>query len=230
MSSKIRLLIIIPFILGRASSCIAQMDSGKIKTLIYNQLYKNIASYYITYAVNNKTDLNKKGYLREGVTSYFFDQCLPDNGYNLEMEISKLNWTYPIDNFDVYQVQLNGLRFSSSTSKRIKLVQTIDGPTNAPPSNYYLLCIDRHIVVKFVSGSCFLNDVSNDFKLNNLEPQSYVNYLKFKTFQYQITQILFAKKRRHYFYYTAFSNQLNSKVMIIVDINSPSNPRIKLNK
>ncbi|MEO6850773.1 MAG: hypothetical protein ABI203_12100 [Mucilaginibacter sp.] len=206
-------------LLAGTSACFAQSDSTKVKELIYNRMYKNIAAYYINYAVKVRSGL-KHGFLDQDDKYYFFDRSLPERGWTLDMEITLLDWKYPVDGYRVYQIKLNGLRFSSDTSVW-RIANKGVSQVEQSPSNYNLICVNEMGSIKFISGRFFIHDVSEDFKLNNNNPESYLEYLKYKTFEDQVGQITFLKRKGKKLIFSGYSDLYQYKVRLTVD---PKNP------
>lgn len=206
--------------------CLAQSDSVKYNEVIYNKVYKNIAAYYIKYSINVEPNLRTSNLLSDDY-NYFFDKCLPDEGYKLDMEITRLNWTYPIPGYLVYQIKINGFRFTNDKLKKTKVIQSYDGQLSQPPWNYYLLAINRQCGIKFISGTYFTHDISKDFKLDEGNPLSYIEYLKYKAFQAKISKLKFSKKEGRKIYFDAYSEELQSMVTLIINVKNPSNLEIK---
>ncbi|MGY4384651.1 hypothetical protein ACVWYN_001677 [Pedobacter sp. UYP24] len=137
------------------------------------------------------------------------------------MQINELDFKYPISGYIVYQVKLDGLRFTSESYGKNKSAQVFDGPFDAPPSNYYLLCVNPLNEIKFVSGNYFVNDITKDFRLDNADPKSYLLYLKFRTFTYKTREIAFLKRQKNLLYFSAFSEELNRKISIKLNTTTP---------
>jgi hypothetical protein len=201
--------------------CVAQSDTTEIKENIYNRVYKNVAAFYINYAVKSKMELNQ-GYLFDNMNNYFFDSCLPDKGFKLDMKITKLDWKYPVDGYSVYEIKLNGLSFVNELSGKIKTTLQIDGSLKHSLSRYYLLCINGEKIIKFISGSYFLNNISNDFKLDINNLKSYIDYLKFRNFEDQIDEIIYFKKKRGKLLFKGYSKEFQKNVILYVDIENPN--------
>jgi hypothetical protein len=221
-----KILFFILFVLVGSTICLAQPDSAKIKETIYNSVYKNVAAFYIERAVKSKTDISN-GFLYPNLDKYFFDLCLPNTGFRMMMEINKLDWEYPIDGYHVYRIKLNGLTFKSDSLRLIETTLQIDGPPGGTATNY-LLCINDKGVIKFISGNYFLHDVSRDFKLDDKSPESYVKYLKFRTFEDQIDQITYLKRKRGNLIFTGYSTEFKRKVQLSVNIKKPGTVEITL--
>ncbi len=209
--------------------CIGQTDSAKVEEYIYNRVYKNIGAYYINYHIHSHTDRDKNGFLRKNKQSYFFDYGLPDDQYKLVMKIEKQDWIYPINNFAVYKIKLNGLNFKNQRPYgKDRLIVVSDRRIDEPPGNFYLIALNKKEQIKFISGSFFVEDISGDFKLDAKNPFSYIDYLRFKTFQYQTRNISFLKKRGKKLYFTATSSVFQSDVIISINYSHPGHLNIKI--
>lgn len=221
-------LFIAAVVLAISNNCQAQNDTSKVKDYIYDKTYKNIAAFFIKYHLERKTDFQNDGFLNQNTSKYFFDECLPDLGAKLDMEIIKLDWDYPIGGYTIYQIKINGLSFSNAKTGKSETIHSYDGPIDNPPGNNFLLCINKRGAIKFISGSYFLNDVSDDFKLNKNSPESYLKYLAYRTFQYQTNNIHFFKKSNQELYFAAYSDMFQQNVLIVVNENKPGRVDIKI--
>jgi hypothetical protein len=63
-------------------------------------------------------------------------------------------------------------------------------------NNYFLLALDEQKrEIKFISGQFFRNPISSDFNLDFNNPNSFIEYLRLKTFYLQTKDFVFVKRK-----------------------------------
>lgn len=198
----------------------AQIDSSAIEQYIYNRMYKNIAAHNIKYGnVRYNGAVFKPIFHRN--SDFFYESFLPDFGFKLDMQINKLSWSYPITDFEVYQVIVDEFRYEKDNGYGARK------SFSAWTDKYFLIALNRSTKeIKFISGQFFISAIADDFKLNTKEPQSLLEYLKFRVFRYQVKDITFIKKKQSKYYYHAYSESLKKNVTLIVYLNDLEEPRV----
>lgn len=222
--------------------CKAQTDSLSTEEYLYNRVYKNIAAYYIEYNFHRYPDHIKDGVFRTGYNTdsngklrkdyskrYSFDDILPDLHARLEMDIEKLDWSYPINGFVLYSIELNGIRMRSSIATRKATgIVTSDGSYNDPPGRRYLIAINKKQQIIFISGIFFIDDITHEFNLDFKNPTSYLEYLKFRTNEYELRNIRFIKKKGKVLTFSAFSDRFKCETIISINYLTPTKYQLQL--
>lgn len=201
----------------------AQPDSSKIIKSIYNGVYKNISAYYIHLHSKSESSIDKRGFLADRNWEHLFDRVLPDEGYKLEMMIQKLDEYYPKKGYTLYEVRLNGLRFKSISGNFYEKSQykPVTDQVDPVPGEYYLVALGKNMDLRFISGAFFVQDISVDFVFDPKEPTSYLNYLKYKTFDIQTSDIAFVKRKGGKMFFSAYSKLYEKKVLISIVVKRP---------
>jgi hypothetical protein len=197
----------------------SQIDSNSYYKNIYNKMYKNVAAYNIRFASYANNGAIYTPVLNDG--NPFYDPFLPDTDWKLQMQIEKIDWEYPIKGFELYKVFMDGFRYtqdSTGNAKRIFSVWT---------DKYFLIALNKQTEdIKFISGQFFINAISDDFKVDKNNPNSFLEYLKFRIFRYQVKDIKFIKKKGNRYYYNAYSDSLMRSVKIVINLNDLEEPRV----
>lgn len=197
----------------------SQVDSASIEKYIYNKVYKNIAAHNIRFASFANNGAIYKPILKTN-TDAFYDPFLPDVDWKLKMEIEKMKWKYPVQGFDLYKIYIDGFKYidSKGNEKKIFGVWT---------DRYFLVALNKETEdIKFISGQFFINAISEDFKVDENDPFSFLEYLKYRTFRYQVRDIKFIKKKHNRYYYDGYSDSLNGRIKLIVYLNELEEPRV----
>ena len=71
-------------------------------------------------------------------------------------------------------------------------------------------------------------DVSNDFNIDKDSPESYIQYLNYRTYEYQARDITFYKKTGHELYFKAYSDAFQCNVLIVIDNRAPGKVYLKI--
>jgi hypothetical protein len=75
------------------------------------------------------------------------------------------------------------------------------------PDRMFLVGIDttkRYKKIKYISGNFYLHAIADDFKLDINNPDSFYEFLKFKTFKYQTEDITFLEKKDNELVFKAY--------------------------
>jgi hypothetical protein len=188
----------------------SQSDSTKFNEFIYNNVYKNIAAFNIKYASRSLNGAIPVKTFHEGDT-FFYNPFLPDDGFKLEMKVQQLDWHYPREGFMLYEVSLDGLKYNNAKAGLEQKNFYVWG------GKYFLIAVNRSNhqgEVKFISGQFFIHAIADDFRLNEKDPLSYLDFLKFKLFRYQVENISFVKKKGKKLCYTGNSLLYNKRINI----------------
>ena len=165
-------------------------DSTKIQFI-----KANIFAYNISHPQYNSAECYNSAYL--------YSEFKKSRNYKIE----KSNVIYPKGNIELYSVEdtqsytfSDGVPFSFliSTRKLIGINKLNDG-------------------LLFISGSFYKTQIAEDFELNSSIPESFIEFLKLKLYNYNIEQIKFIKEKKDFLYFRAYSNVLNVDILIKVN-------------
>lgn len=136
------------------------------------------------------------------------------------------NIDYPDSNYKLIGLSLEG----EVCNDIIRTRRLIDGIL----TNRFLIAVDtsktgNEFAIKYLSGKMFLDNLSDDFKLNVEDPESFLDYIKLRMFDYDVEQIKFLKRRRKKLFYTGYSNITNQELILSVDLASWNN-KIEIEK
>lgn len=177
------------------------------RDFIYNAVCKNILIYRILEYVPEH--LNKGNYID-------FLTSLPDNGDILILDsINKLDLKYPKENYILYSIIKGGWKYTSYYCEEVvKWVSTranyycdtIGGLSVSDDLNFkgnwnsnsiYLIAYNPTTKeIKYISGSFFLHQISQDFNLSIDNPDSFIDYIKYKLYFLPIKSIELYKKTK----------------------------------
>ncbi len=178
--------------------------------IIYNYVTKNI----IYYKLLHSTDLKESG-----LDNYFkIASYLPDSGYYLQIEINKIDWTFPLSDYSLYSIVSYGWTFvktemqnctTSVKEDSIKILstQTFSISTNdevTPPYNpnmYLVAYNNKKNKIIFISGEFYTSPISSIFSLNIKNPEIFIPYLKCKLYNNNVKDISFLKRKRNKIYF-----------------------------
>jgi hypothetical protein len=193
--------------------CFAQADT---LSQIYNYTYKNIVAFNLYKEMAASKDVSK-GY------SYlpFYSYYLPDKGYALEMKIEKFDLNYPLTDFKLYEVTLDGFIF-----KNLNKNATKKSNVRSPTGSYLVAYNSKTKSIKFISGHFFYTPIHDDFDLNINKPASYSELIKLKLFILKLSEINYKKKQNKAWIFEAYSEKLGRVVNIKLPLNDVENPLI----
>jgi hypothetical protein len=189
----------------------AQDTVGEIIELLYNRVYKNIASFNIKYAnfrMNGSTPADM--FRSDADLDYSYGCFLPDEGYKLKMVIKDTILPYPDSRYKIYAITIN--RFEYIPTDKHKPTYSCNGPRTT--KNFLIAVNAQSMEVKFISGQFFLSDIAKDFKLNPEDPSSYLSYLSLRAFRYQVSNIKYEERAKDSLIYRGYSEYTNSEVTI----------------
>jgi len=199
-----------------------QIKPLSIDTFIYNKIYKNIAAYNIRYgSLSFNKSIDKM--VLEDNSKRVYEQYIADLDYKLEMVIEKVNdIQYRGGMYALYSVKLPlGLYFKNQKTgaSRRFLEQGV--------GTRYLVGI-KDDEIKFLSGKFFVSAIAKDYDLNVKYPNSYIDFLKMKGFEYDLQDIVFLKKKRNILYYNCYSNLFRKKGLLILNLENVEYFELKL--
>ncbi|AXY74124.1 hypothetical protein D3H65_09125 [Paraflavitalea soli] len=198
----------------------AQIDTISVNEFIYNRVYKNIAAHNIRFCSNSYNGAIYKPIFRSNADA-FYEGFLPDHGFRLKMKVEKLNWAYPLPEFTVYKVYLQNYQYINDSNGVEKKHFDIWS------DNFFLIGLNQVTKeIKYISGQFFISAISDDFRVSIKDPLSFLEYLKFREYRYQVKDIKFIKKKKKSFFYEGYSNSLGQKIKITMSLNDLEEPRI----
>ncbi|MDD2798185.1 MAG: hypothetical protein PHV20_06285 [Bacteroidales bacterium] len=218
-------LIVVLFVVLKANIAFDQNHNvnDSISEFLYNETYKNIAAFNIKYSVHSLNGVNKGNFLKTN-EKFFYDAFISDINYKFKMDIKELSQPYPLNNYTLYQVFIDGFRYTK-TNEDVEVAKGVIG--GFPFSNYYLLALDKqNKIIKFISGQFFRNTISNDFSFDINNSDSFIEYLRLKTFCLQTKNLIFIKKRGKRLFYKSFSEELKKEIIIMLSLKDVENPII----
>lgn len=187
---------------------------AQISKSTYKLIKNNITSYHTRNVLNHVLGLDNNGFLDFEETFTFDKFILHDS---LIFKIKPLfDSAYFYSGYKLYSVEKQGFRF---INEKGLLVSYNRSHPYSSCNELYMFGIDSITKrVNFISGEFFKHRISQDFNLNIKKPQSFIKYLKFKLFNYQISTVKYLKKEKNKLVFQAFSNCRNSTVKIFVDL------------
>ncbi|NVN94196.1 MAG: hypothetical protein HXX18_02810 [Bacteroidetes bacterium] len=182
------------------TSSFSQYSSVSDRDFIYNAVCKNILIYRILEYIPE--GINKGNYID-------FHSSLPDNGDMLILDsINKLDLKYPKENYILYSIIKGGWRYTNYYCEEVvKWVSTranyycdtvrsfyvsddLDTRGNRNSNSSYLIAYNPITKdIKYISGSFFLHQISQDFNLSIDNPDSFIDYIKYKLYFLHIKSI-----------------------------------------
>jgi hypothetical protein len=193
---------------------------------IYNETYKNIAAFNIKYNAYSSIGLDKRTLLNSN-RDFFFDAYIANYGFKFKMEIKELPQVYPLSEYKLYQIFVDGFRYVCENGD-IEINKI--GVQGFTCSNYYLLALnEKNGAIKFISGQFFRNPIANDFRFDYNAPNSYLTYLKLKTFNLQTKDLVFYKGKGKKLLFKAYSEELKKNITIALALDDLENPQVQVN-
>ena len=199
----------------------------EIRNYINNIVSKNILVYRIANLSLIEDELYK-GFLEK--TSTFLNcKFFPDYGYRLLMLIDEVSdFQYPDTTFKLYSIRIRNEEYYNE-KENIILSKDMGGIFN----KYYLIALQQQeglstsistkfdtvelkYTIKFISGDFYLNRINNDFDLDPKKPESFFEYIKFKTFDIQTQNIIFLRKKGKQLIFGAYSGKYDKNVNVII--------------
>ncbi|KLT69895.1 hypothetical protein [Flavobacterium sp. ABG] len=173
---------------------------------------KNILSYRIFYLT------------KEIDSEYQFSRAclLPLEDWNLKIstEVEPINFPnnkkytfYRITNFDYTY-----FKFDSDDT----ILKKNSNCGFVPFSNRFLVAVNKDKIL-FISGMFFKDPIASFFKLNIKDPESFIEYLNMKLFNFSINNITFKKIKKNKLIYTGFISTPKDIVTIEIDLKNFDN-------
>lgn len=198
----------------------AQIRDSIVSAFIYNQVSKNVLAYNIRNASPELNGARPKDVLE--ISTEFFDWLLPDQGFNLIMNIDTSNMVYPIKTYKVYKIFIGGFEYQRGMTHT---------KTNAVflRKNHFLVAVDSNTnpsYIKYISGQLYPTRISEDFGVNINDPKSFLEYLRFRSYSNQVKSIQFKKAEDKSLIFTGYSQTMESNVRIIVKKDDLERPEV----
>lgn len=198
-----------------------------ISEFVTNETYKNIAAFNIKCSIHSANGVDKSNYLNTN-KNFFFDAFIADYSFRLKMDVKKLSQDYPLNNYELYQVFIDGFRYTNK-NEDIEVKKGVIG--EASFDRYYLLALDsKSKTIKFISGQFFRNPIASDFSLDFNNPNSFIEYLRLKTFNLQTKDLVFIKRKGKALYYKSYSDELKGEISIMLSLKDIENPIVYENR
>lgn len=187
-------------------------ESKKVE-YIENAVIKNILIFRIKTTPIVENNLN--GNFLKPHTNFL--SIIPDFGFKMVLELKEINFDYPDSTYRLYAFFKKYDRF-----KRDSIFIESDF-TYFYNDRYFLVGMNPEYELKFISGNFFLSSIKKDFKLDIKKPESFNNYIKFKTFNLQTDNIIFIKKKKKKLFFNAYSSELKREINIIINTDNMDN-------
>ncbi len=210
---------------------------------LYNEVYKNIAAYNIRYASHSFNGVIFKNTFRDNA-DFFYGFFLPNYGYKLELNIVNLDSSYLSTAFRLYKIHLvNGFSFALDTKQPGYASHGLvtDNDSLGPVTGYgslgpitsddFLVALNEATgSLKFISGQFFHSMISEDFTIDRKNPETLIQYLRFRSFVVGGQDIKFKKRKHSKLIYEGFSNLYHCPFLIEVDKKNLDYTTIKIIK
>lgn len=176
---------------------------------IYNCVSKNILLYeikqrYTWFSYPDKTYSLMDDYI----------YMLPDTGFYLRIDITKVDMKYPDANYTLYSIEKYGMDVTNGSISRMR-------PEREIFSKYFLVGYDsKSDKIKFISGKFFLSqELDKDFNLDIKNIESFEKYLEYRLYDMKPLSIKFYKQtRRKLFFVVKVSAILpNGNALVSID-------------
>lgn len=144
-----------------------------------------------------------------------FLNLIPNIGYRLKLSFSRLDsMKYPLDRYTMYSITNWNYTYVSDSNEITK--QYFDRSICC--NKYFLVAYDNNSGrVKYVSGQFYKSMISQDFSLNQNDPNSFCQYVTFRLFNLGVSEVKFERKLKSTLVYTGYSSELQSRIKIKVD-------------
>lgn len=192
-----------------------KVECGNIQ--LYEAFRRNVIAYHLRYAMDYELDVRDNTNLLKKNSNYVFDKLLV--GDTLDLNATKINLAYPDSSYVVYEFYLKGFNYLTPTGRRLKL--NIFESFNC--DNYYIVAFNNLTGnVKYISGNFFLNEIAHDYSLTSgdVKTKKFVEFLRLKTYKYQIDDISYLKKKGSSLVFEGYSMCLNRNVLLEVDVDN----------
>jgi hypothetical protein len=138
------------------------------------------------------------------------------------MDIEKLSWKYTIPGYQVYKIYMKEI---IQTNEQTGVEKKFSGKWTNP---YFLVAVNCDSTgaskIKFISGQFYTHAIKDDFSIDIKDPNSCIEFLKYKMFKYQLKDIVFFKKKKGKLLFKGYSDYLSKSVMISLDTDLVESP------
>ncbi len=183
--------------------------------IFLNKISKNIIIYRIA-NYNFYNEDNCKNNIK-----YNSENLLPNEDEYLELlTLKEVKYRYPLEGYSLYSVyNINDYVFKKVNDSTEKYSSYSHGNTfDMLLSKRFLVGIDeKSKEIRYLSGSFFKDCIAHDFNLNIKNSKSFYIFLNIKLFNYDISGILFLKKRKKHLIFRAYAKNLKSDILIKID-------------
>ena len=171
---------------------------------------RNILSYHFRYALNYDLNLKSDQLIQNG--DYFFDELWPGDDQNLKLDVAPSKLQYPIKGVVIYELTKKGFQIGTDSIRISKKLTSFEA------DDIYLVAIDvSDKELKFISGNFFQSSIQDDFILNIKQPETFINYLTYRTFNWSTENIEYRNTKKGTLIFTAYSQYLKEYIRIEVD-------------
>ncbi|MBS1535796.1 MAG: hypothetical protein JST78_12020 [Bacteroidetes bacterium] len=147
--------------------------------------------------------------------SYLSDYIL-DCGDHFDFNIYRIeNNAYPNADIELYSIKNNYFQVIRKGKEYHPAHRSVITYEDAI-SRRILVGLDRNAKkLIFISGEVFKSSISQDFKLDIERPSTFLTFLEFKLFNYNLENIEFVKRKRNYLLFKANSKELTGEKFYI---------------
>ena len=137
---------------------------------------------------------------------------------DLSFSLIGVDYQYPLSNYRLIGIKKEGIRCGEIIKMKTPNWE-----------ERYLIAIDtsqtknKQSSIKYISGQMFCNNVSTDFELNPEAPKSYMDYIRIKLFDIDITEVEFIESKNEMLYFKVFSNLYDKEFQISIIANKGKN-------
>lgn len=200
-----------------------KVQAQDLKSEQLDIITRNILSYHFRYALNYDLNLKSDKVIEDG--NYFFNNLWPKEGQNLKLDILASSLQYPLEGFAVYKIMKRGFQIGND-SVRISMKLT-----SFQADDVYLLAVDTHNKeLKFISGNFFQSSIQDDFDLNIELPETFIEYLAYRTFNWSTEKIRYNRTKKDILIFNAYSQYLKGEIQIVVDRSDFDQVRVQTRK
>ena len=187
-----------------------ELQAQNLKSEQIDMITKNILSYHFRYALNY--DLNLKSDKVLQGDDYFFNELWPREDQNLKLDILSTEFKYPLEAITVFEIRKRGFQIGND-SVRISMKLT-----SFQADDVYLVAVDPSSKdLRFISGNFFQSSIKDDFDLNIELPETFIEYLAYRTFNWSTEKIRYKKTKKDILIFNAYSQYLKGEIQIEVD-------------
>jgi hypothetical protein len=171
-----------------------------LDSFFIHQITDNIVLYKLSNSNSQEFGIEENGLFKEKLPAVF--SALLRNKSKLFLRYDSTSLKYPKPNYMVFKFQKNnGYTFELNDTLAIKYEYY-----DSYSSNIFLVAVNKlDSNIKFISGGFYLSKIAKDFDLRVDNPASFYEYLKFRLYQYNISEVYFDKQDKYFFYFKAKS-------------------------